>query len=110
MHPRFEEAGVGVYAVSVDSVFSHQAFAQEMGGLPFELVADFERRLVDAWGVRREDVEGYSGMPNRSVFILDPERAVRWRWVRSKEQPLPDLEEVLREAVRVAAAGEPPTG
>ena len=95
---------MAVYAVSVDSVFSHRAFEQELGGLPFQLVADFERRLVDAWGVRRDDVEGYSGMPNRSVFILDPDRVVRWRWVRSDQQSLPDVEEVLREAVRVASA------
>jgi len=31
--------------VSVDSVYSHGAFARELGGLPFELIADFERNL-----------------------------------------------------------------
>ncbi|TMB93492.1 MAG: redoxin domain-containing protein, partial [Chloroflexi bacterium] len=38
--------GVGIYGISVDSVFSHQAFAKELGGLPYELIGDFERKMV----------------------------------------------------------------
>jgi len=86
----------------VDSVFSHRAFAEELGGLPFELLADFERKVVGEWGVRRDDVKNYSGMPMRTVFILDPEGVVRWRWVRSQEQPLPDFDLVIAEAQKVA--------
>jgi len=39
-------AGVGLYGISVDSVFSHRPFAEQIGGLPFELNADFERKMV----------------------------------------------------------------
>lgn len=92
-------------AVSVDTVFSHNAFAESLGGLPFPLVADFEREVVTAWGVRRDDVAGYRGMPMRSVFVLDPKGVVRWRWLRSQEQPLPDAEQVIEEARRVASEG-----
>ena len=88
----------------MDSVFSHQAFAEHLGGLPFELLADFERKVVTEWGVRRDDVAGYAGMPTRSVFILDRDGVVRWTWVRSKEQPLPDYDEVIREAEKIAGA------
>ena len=108
MYPRLKRSQIGLYGVSVDSVFSHKAFAEQLGGLPYELLADFERKVVSEWGVRRDDVVGYSGMPQRSVFILDREGVVRWRWVRSKEQPLPDVEEVLAEAKQVAAASEAP--
>jgi peroxiredoxin len=106
----FREAGIALYAISVDSVYSHQAFADSLGGLPFELLADFERKVVTEWGVRRDDVVGYSGMPLRTVFILDPEGVVRWRWVRSKEQPLPDPDEVLTRARELAlsSGGESP--
>ena len=37
MHEKLSGAGVAVYGVSVDSVFSHRAFAQELGGLPYEI-------------------------------------------------------------------------
>jgi peroxiredoxin len=94
--------------VSVDSVYSHQAFAKELGGLPFELIADFERKMVDAWGVRRTDMEGYDGVPRRTVFILDPEMQVRWRWITSPEQRLPDTAEILAAAKEVGNAQAKP--
>ena len=84
-------------------MFSHQAFAEQLGGLPFELLADFERSVVTEWGVRRDDVAGYSGMPTRSVFIVDKDQLVRWTWIRTKEMPLPDYDEVIREAEAIAS-------
>ena len=92
-----------MYGISVDSVFSHQAFAKELGGLPFELIADFERKMVTDYGVRRDDVAGYSGMARRSIFIVDRDHKIRWTWVSSRETPLPDYDAVLDEARRVAA-------
>lgn len=94
---------MAVYGISVDSIFSHRAFAKELGGLPYPLLADFERRMVEAYGVRREDVAGYSGMPNRSLFIVDPQGVIRWTWVRSQEQPFPDYDEVGAAALEIAA-------
>lgn len=88
--------------MSVDSVFSHQAFAERLGGLPFDLLADFERTVVDQWGVMRTDVAGYRGMPMRSIFIVDKSGVVRWTWVRSQDQPLPDYDLVIAEAKKVA--------
>lgn len=103
-YEEFQQADIALYAISVDSVYSHHAFAESLGGLPFELLADFERTVVTEWGVRRDDVAGYAGMPLRTVFVLDAEATVRWRWVRSKEQPLPDPDEVLTRARQVADA------
>ena len=87
----------------MDTVFSHNAFVEQLGGLPFELLADFERKMVEAYGVRREDVAGYSGMPMRSIFIVDPDGVIRWTWVRQQGQPLPDYDEVI--AVARAVTG-----
>jgi peroxiredoxin len=93
----------------VDSVFSHQAFVQELGGLPFELIADFERTMVADYGVRRDDVAGYSGMAKRVVYVIDKTGTVRWVWERSRDQPLPDYDEVLAEAKKVAEESVTPT-
>lgn len=94
--------GVGIYAISVDSVFSHQAFAKELGGLPYDLIGDFERKMVSDYGVRRDDVAGYSGMARRTIFIIDREGVIRWTWVASREQPQPDYDVVIDEAKRIA--------
>ena len=88
----------------MDSVFSHEAFAKELGGLPFELIADFERTMVTDYGVRRDDVAGYSGMAKRTVYVIDRSGTVRWVWERSKDQPLPDYDLVLAEAKKVTGS------
>jgi peroxiredoxin len=90
----------------VDSVFSHQAFAKELGGLPYELIGDFERKMVTDYGVRREDSPGYSGVARRSIFIVDHDGIIRWTWVTSPEQRLPDYDQVLEQA-KLVAAGAP---
>src|SRR6202162_310297 len=89
---RYEAAaadGIGIYGISVDSVFSHEAFAKELGGLPYELIADFERKMVTDYGVRRDDVEGYSGIAKRTVYVIDRSSTVRWAGERPVERPLP---------------------
>ena len=96
--------GIGIYGISVDSVFSHQAFAKELGDLPYELIADFERKMVTDYGVRRDDVAGYAGIPRRTVFVIDGDGNIRWTWVTSRELPQPDYDLVIDEA-RKAAAG-----
>jgi peroxiredoxin len=88
----------------VDSVFSHEAFVKELGGLPYELIADFERTMVTDYKVRRDDVPGYAGMAKRAVYVIDSSGTVRWTWERSREQPQPDYDLVLAEAKKVAEA------
>ena len=94
--------GIGIYGISGDSVFSHQAFAKELGGLPYELIADFERKMIAAFGVGRDDVAGYSGMPRRTIFIIDGEGVIRWTWITSRENPQPDYDLVIEEARKAA--------
>src|SRR3989475_12575676 len=96
--------GIGIYGISVDSVFLHQAFAKELGGLPYDLIGDFERKMVTDYGVRRDDVAGYSGMAGRTLFGTDGSGTIRYAWQGSREQPLPDYDAVIEEA-RKAAQG-----
>jgi len=94
--------GIGIYGISVDSVFSHQAFAKELGGLPFDLIGDFERKMVTDYGVRRDDVEGYSGLARRTVFVIDGGGTITNTWVTSHEQRQPDYDLVIQEARKAA--------
>jgi len=95
--------GGGIYGISVESVCSHKAFAKQLGGLPYELIGDFERKMVTDYGVRRDDVAGYSGLARRSIFIIDRDGVIRWTWVSSREKPQPDYDAVMTEAKQVAA-------
>lgn len=88
---RFEELNAQVLGISVDSVDSHRAFAESLGGLSFPLLADFHPKgeVVTKYGLWRED-KGYS---RRAVVIVDPEGIVRYSQVIPKGSP--DVEEVL---------------
>lgn len=88
----------------MDSVYSHQAFAKELGGLPFDLIGDFERKMVTDYGVKRDDVVGYSGVARRTIFLIDHEGVIGWTWVTSPEQRLPNYDLVMEEAKKIAAS------
>jgi peroxiredoxin Q/BCP len=60
----YREAGVTVYGVSVDDVDSHAAFADDQG-LAFDLLADPEGDVVDAF-----DVDRRRGVATRTTFVV----------------------------------------
>jgi mycoredoxin-dependent peroxiredoxin len=76
----------------VDSVYSHQAFADELGGIDFPLLADFHPKgaMTQAYGLWREE-RGYS---RRAIIIIDREGIVRH--VQVIERGAPDVEELLK--------------
>ncbi len=84
----------------MDSVYCHQAFAAELGGLDFPLLADFHPKgsVVQAYGLWRED-KGYS---RRAIVIIDRGGIVRHCQVI--ERGAPDVEGVLA-AVKTIAEG-----
>jgi alkyl hydroperoxide reductase subunit AhpC len=82
----------------VDSVFSHRAFADHLGGLTYPLLADFHPKgeVVKQYGLWREE----RGNSRRAIVIVDPDGIVRFSQVIPKGAP--DVEEVLA-AVKSAA-------
>lgn len=67
-----------VVAISVDGVWSHQAYADQRD-LPFPLLSDFEPKgeVARRYGVYR-DGDGFS---DRALFVLDADGTVRWTHV-----------------------------
>src|ERR671927_565319 len=63
----YEQAGIRVYGVSLDSPESHRRF-REKYNLNFPLLTDEGGRAAEALGVLREDRE----KANRVTFLLDP--------------------------------------
>lgn len=71
-YDELKEAGYEVLGVSVDSNKSHQKFI-EKNNLPFNLIADTEKKLVETFGVWAEKkMYGRSYMGTlRTTFIID---------------------------------------
>jgi peroxiredoxin Q/BCP len=67
------ESGVRVIAVSADTLESHRAFAERMGGVPFPLASDLELAAARAYGVVDE---GDRRRSRRAVFVIDRDGTV----------------------------------
>ena len=98
---RFEDANATLLGVSADSPFCQGAFREEHG-IEFDLVSDMAREAIDAYDVRIDIPElGLHGIANRSVFVVDDDGAVAYRWVAEDPTNEPDYGELL-EAVEAA--------
>ena len=64
----FRDQGCEVVAIGVDDIASHQAWAQELGGIDFPLLSDPAREVCRAWGVLSKGDD----RPFRATFILAP--------------------------------------
>ena len=74
----YEDAGVKVLGVSLDTEASHQAFISKYN-LPFTLLSDTDHSVADAYGVYGEKKfmgRTYMGV-NRKTFLIDEEGRVR---------------------------------
>jgi peroxiredoxin len=93
-----EELDAQVLGVSVNDPFSNKAF-HEMNMLNFPLLCDYNREVVELYGVAIPDfasLRGYTAA-KRSVFIVDKEGIVRYTWVSENPGVEPDYEEIERE-------------
>ena len=72
LYPQFREKGAVVLGVSRDSVASHKRF-EEKYGLPFPLLSDPEKRVIQAYDVWQEK-KNYGKVTMgvvRSTYLLD---------------------------------------
>lgn len=93
----FNDMDATVLGVSVDSPFSNAAFA-EKNNLNFDILCDYDRSMVSAYGVNHDDFAGMPGYTaaKRSVFILDKDGVVRWSWIAETPKNEPDYEAVKK--------------
>ncbi|HXC18032.1 MAG TPA: peroxiredoxin [Holophagaceae bacterium] len=67
-----QATGAVILGVSADDAKSHKAFAEKYH-LPFQLVADADKKIIDAYGVRMPVL----GMAKRTTFIIDKDGVIR---------------------------------
>jgi len=97
---KFEQLDAQVLGVSVDSVWSHKAFAEKMG-LSYPLLADFQPRgaMADKYGVFLAD----KGITGRAIAIIN--KAGNVAWFKQYDIPqVPDLAEVAQALAGVKSA------
>jgi len=90
----FKKKGAVVLGVSVDPVKSHDKFVEKFK-LPFPLLADEDKKIVEAygvWGQKSFMGRKYMGV-HRVTFLIGPDRMIRKIWPKVK--PEEHAEEVL---------------
>ncbi|BBL78583.1 peroxiredoxin [Rubrobacter xylanophilus] len=85
----FSRRGARVLAISVDSPWSHRAWA-EARGITFPLLSDFLRGVARDYGVLNE-----RGFAERAYFVIDRDGRIRARRVERTPRDRPPLERVL---------------
>lgn len=81
----FDRRGLAVLGVSPDDTKSHAKFAAKFS-LPFPLLADTEKAVVNAYGVWKEKSmygRKYMGV-ERTTFLIDPQGRIAHRWEKVK--------------------------
>ncbi|MBU9710197.1 thioredoxin-dependent thiol peroxidase [Evansella tamaricis] len=86
-HENFNDLNAVILGVSPDPVDRHEKFIDKHG-LPFELLADEDHQLAEAFGVwklKKNFGKEYMGI-ERSTFVIDPDGKVikEWRKVKVK--------------------------
>lgn len=93
----FDQLDAQVMGLSVDSAWSHKAFAEKMG-IKYPLLADFQPRgaVADKFGMYLAD----KGITGRAVAIIDKQGKVAW--FKQYDIPqLPDIKEVASALAQV---------
>lgn len=98
-----------VRAISGDSVYAHEAFAQEHD-LEFPLLSDFSGSVAAKYDLRYDEWEGHERVPKRSVVVVDTDQRVRYLWKTDDAFEKPDffpvkaaIDQVIDETDRLEA-------
>ncbi|MCJ7456855.1 peroxiredoxin [Candidatus Bathyarchaeota archaeon] len=86
-----------VVGISVNDPFTNKAFA-EANKLQFPILSDYTRETVRKYNVFHDNFAGLAGYTaaKRSVFVLDDDGIVRYRWVSDDPGKQPDYDAIKK--------------
>ncbi len=92
---KLKDADTEVIAISVDSHWSHKAFAEKLS-LNYNLLSDFNKEVTKLYGVLR--LEGFS---NRAYFIIDKKGIVKFKKVMDSPGNKLENQELINELRKI---------
>ena len=94
---QISELGAQVIAISNDGPFANKAFA-EKNNYNFPVLGDYQSKTIRDYDVLLPDllhVKNYNAA-KRSVFILNEEHEIIWKWVVDDPLKEPNYEEIMQ--------------
>ena len=94
---QFNSMNAQVIGISVDGAMVQKAFSDQ-NNLDFTVLSDFQRQAVNLYDVPLPNFAGMEGYvaAQRSVFVVDKEGIVKYKWVADSPGNEPNYEEVQR--------------
>lgn len=89
-----------VLGVSVDSFFALKAWGDQHK-LNFPLLSDYNRDILDLYGVNNPDMIGLKNIAKRAVFVIDGAGIVRYAEVLDDARNEPDYGKVKEAVARL---------
>ena len=91
---KLNAANATVYGISVDTSFSLAEFKKQQN-LNFPLLSDFNKEVIQAYGVFNPDMIGLKGIAKRSTFVIDKDGVVRYAEVLEDARNEPNYDKVF---------------
>jgi peroxiredoxin len=84
-----------IVGICVNDPFTNKAFA-DANKLPFVILSDYTRETIKKYDVFHEDYAGLKGytVAKRSVFILDEEGKLQYKWISEDPAKEPNYNEI----------------
>lgn len=98
----FRAQGTEVVAIAVTAIYAQQAFARSLG-IDFPLLSDWGGEVTRSFGVEYDVWKGHVGLAKRSVFVVDADGVLRYRWVTDDAAVQPDFDEVVAATAALVA-------
>jgi len=94
---RLESLNAQVLGISVNDPFSNKAF-KSANLLNFPLLCDYNREVVELYGVSMHNFAGLKGYTaaKRSIFLVDKKDIIRYRWISDDPSIEPNYEEIMK--------------
>ena len=95
------EFGARIVGICVNDPFTNKAFAHAYK-LPFVILSDYTRETIKKYNVFHEDYAGLKGytVAKRSVFILDQEGKLQYKWITQDPAVEPNYNDITRKIGR----------
>ena len=91
---KLNSANARVYGISVDTSFSLAEFKKQQN-LNFPLLSDFNKEVIQSYGVFNPDMIGLKGIAKRSTFVIDKDGVVRYSEILEDARNEPNYDKVF---------------
>lgn len=90
-----DKYGAEVIGISVDGPFANKMFGQNHH-INFPLLSDYRRQVINNYGIVMKDLGPLTDYDaaKRSIFILDKDQKIRYRWVSDNPLIEPNYDEI----------------